>query len=78
MSLALSDRERELLAILEGKDDVLIPVIYFKMGGPNGKTVVYQQRWLGGYISRLNKALEGSSLRVEPGALKRSYRLATT
>lgn len=69
-------QQQALLDRLLGRGDVPIPDLYGTLREPRGdETVQYQQRWLGPYIHSLNKNLAERGLRVEPGALKNTYRL---
>ena len=72
----LSPREQQLYDLLFGRGDVPIKELYEAMGGPPNPKWRYIQRWLGPYITLLNRRLEG--MKVEPGALKQTYRLVRT
>lgn len=67
----LSPREQQLYDLLFGRGDVPISELYEAMGGPEHKR--YPQQWIGRYIVLLNRRLD--SMKVEPGALKQTYRL---
>lgn len=74
----LAPRQKQLYDLLLGRGDVLIPELFIAMDGPDhlSVTTASQQRWLSPYIANLNSRLEG--LKVEPGALKNTYRLVAT
>jgi hypothetical protein len=77
MSTDLPKRQKDLHDLLLGRGDVPIPQLFEDMR--TADTPDYdlkgQQRWLGAYISALNKSLAERGLRVEPGALRNTYRL---
>lgn len=74
----LPRRQKQLYDLLLGRGDVLIPELFIAMDGPEhlSVTTASQQRWLSPYIGNLNARLEG--FRVEPGALKNTYRLVAS
>lgn len=75
----LPRRQQQLFDLLLGRGDVPIDHLYWSMqGNPvrNGDLLVADmQRWLGPYITALNRNLVDRKMRVEPGALKNTYRL---
>lgn len=78
----LPKRQQQLHDLLLGRGDVLIVDLYAAMFETNPmkrgtRTVAEKQRHLGPYITTLNRSLDvlGRKLRVEPGALKNTYRL---
>lgn len=73
---ALPGRQQQLHDLLFGKGDVLVTDLHASMfpdAAPRRTTDM--QRWLGPYITALNRNLVCRRLRVEPGDLKNSYRL---
>lgn len=81
--MKLARRQQELYDLLLSRGDVAIDTLYDCMGGPEGRSTLtrgrsYAQAWLGGYVTRLNRKLAGHDLKVEPGDLKRTYRLVST
>lgn len=76
----LPRRQKQLYDLLLGRGDVLIEDIYASMFSvpPPIDTMQMQQRWLGPYVAALNKKLANDGLRVEPGALKNTYRLVAS
>ena len=78
MSTELPRRQKQLRDLLLGRGDVSIPDLFEAMkldDTPDYSDVTGQQRWLSNYITALNRSLVDEGLRVEPGALKNSYRL---
>lgn len=75
MNQDLPRRQQQLHDLLFGKGDVPIGALYDAMADRLSCDTQDQQRWLGPYISNLNKNLAERGLRVEPGALKNTYRL---
>lgn len=80
MIIELPRRQRELFNLLLGKGDVLISQMYEHMfyqnkGATEDRPVADLQRRLSPYISLLNKSLVAHNMKVEPGALKNTYRL---
>lgn len=84
MSSRLPKRQQQLYERLIGRGDVSIPDLFYTIatlraqGLPAAFKVQYQQRYLGPYIAALNRNLVADRLRVEPGALKNTYRLVST
>lgn len=88
--LKLSPRMADLYRLLLGKGDVPVVELYASMmpgmkpdvarrkGRERVHGTLYAQVWIGTYISRLNKRLATQGLRVEPGQIKRTYRLVST
>lgn len=89
----LPRRQKQLYDLLLGRGDVLIMDLYHEMHSTRrprnaeGMTAVLvsdhedvaaQQRWLTPYIALLNERLVDHGLRVEPGALKNTYRLVAS
>lgn len=77
----LPARQRRLRDLLIGKGDVPITDLFQAMRAPSTPaydSVTEQMRWLGPYVTNLNKNLAAERLRVEPGALKSTYRLVAT
>lgn len=76
MSSELPARQQQLHDLLFGRGDVPIADIYAAMcNQPVDETVQYKQRWVAAYVTALNRNLAGRNLKVEPGALKNTYRL---
>jgi len=83
--LDLSPRLDQLYRFLLGKGDVPVVDLYASMmpglkdarerGERRFGGTLYAQAWIGAYIARLNKRLAAHGLRVEPGLVKRTYRL---
>lgn len=74
--IELPRRQKQLHDLLLGRGDVFIEDLYREMEGPaRFDTNQRKQRWLSPYIAMLNQKLVDQGLRVEPGALKCSYRL---
>lgn len=74
----LPRRQKELYDRLLGRGDVFIVDLYEFMRDPDGEeSMQFMQRWLSPYIVALNRSLsdQGENLKVEPGALKNTYRL---
>lgn len=74
----LPRRQKQLYDLLLGRGDVLISQLYEHMTyqqDVSERTVADMQRRLSPYISLLNRSLAGEGLKVEPGALKNTYRL---
>jgi hypothetical protein len=74
----LPDRQKRLRDLLLGKGDVPITDLFTAMRTettPEYDSAPAQQRWLSPYITNLNRNLACEGLRVEPGALKSTYRL---
>lgn len=79
--LKLTVSERMLFDLFDRHgEDVPIDVLYVGMSGPPDRAdeTTYPQKWLGGYITRLNRRLAAVNMKIEPGALKRTYRLVST
>jgi hypothetical protein len=74
--MKLSPRQQQLYDLLFGRGDVPIKELYEGMGGPEHNGAYTEQEWLGPYITLLNRRLDG--MKVEPGALKQTYRLVRT
>ena len=74
----LSRRQRELYKLLDCNGDVAIDLLYLAMRGQAAADPSYAQRWLGSYVSGLNRKLCGHGFRVAPGQLKRTYALVQT
>lgn len=78
--MKLPRRQQQLHDLLLGRGDVPIVDLYTKIRGTGpvdyfGNQMSYMQRYLGPYITALNRSLAEEHLRVEPGALKNTYRL---
>lgn len=79
----LPRRQQQLYDRLFGRGDVAIDQLFYSIatvkaqGTPLSLKTQYQQRYLGPYIAALNRNLAGERLRVEPGALKNTYRLVS-
>ena len=72
----LPRRQKELYDLLLGRGDVPIEDLHNTVrNSADVFSVQAMQMWLGPYISNLNKSLEPHGLKVEPGALKQTYRL---
>lgn len=77
----LPKRQQQLFDQLLGRGDVPIDRLFYTIatlraqGVPAALKTQYQQRYLGPYITALNRNLAERNLHVEPGALKNSYRL---
>ena len=73
----LPRRQKQLYALLLGRGDVMIETLYAAITDRaiDGRAMADMQRWLGPYITNLNRNLVDHGLRVEPGALKNTYRL---
>lgn len=73
----LPRRQQQLYDLLLGRGDVLIAALYVAMDGPESMSAVTrtQQQWLSPYVTALNASLADHKLKVEPGALKNTYRL---
>lgn len=77
--ISLPRRQRELYDLLLGRGDVPIEELHNVLrNSPPVFSVQAMQRWLGPYIANLNRSLEPHGLRVEPGALKQTYRLVVS
>ena len=66
-----------LYLLLEPGEDVHIVNIYQRVVGKEINDTRYAQQTLGAYITKLNRRLKGIKQRVEPGALKQTYRLVS-
>lgn len=77
MTLDLPRRQQQLHDLLLGRGDVPIPDLYTGMTerAADPDAMSDMQRWLGPYITALNRNLADRRLRVEPGAMKATYRL---
>jgi hypothetical protein len=81
MSARLPKRQQQLYDRLLGRGDVPIDQLFFTIATLHAQqseqafNTAYQQRWLGPYLTALNRNLAGQKLKVEPGALKGTYRL---
>lgn len=77
MKNKLPRRQQQLHDLLLGRGDVFVDQLFSNMThrDVNGRAVADMQRWLGPYITALNRSLADRKLRVEPGALKNTYRL---
>jgi len=76
--IELPRRQRQLYELLFGKGDVSISQLYVAMRGftgDGGIAVAFMQRHLSPYITLLNRSLAAHGMKVEPGALKNTYRL---
>lgn len=79
----LPKRQQQLYDLLLGRGDVTIERLFgaistpHSQGHPSAGTTRFQQHYLGPYISALNRRLAVTGLRVEPGALKNTYRLVS-
>lgn len=74
--LKLPKRAFQLYDLLAGNGDVDIDALFAAMGGPAPSDPQYRQRWLGAYITDLNRRIAPHGQRVIPGQLKRTYCLA--
>jgi hypothetical protein len=74
MSNDLPRQQQTLHDLLLGRGDVPIATLYGALFS-EPRPAAQQQMWLGPYITRLNRRLAKAKLRVEPGALKGTYRL---
>lgn len=81
MPSSLSRRQQQLYDRLLGRGDVPISDLFFAIatlhaqGSEQSFNTAFQQRWISPYIVALNRKLADQNLRVEPGALKGTYRL---
>ena len=75
----LPRRQKQLYDLLLGRGDVLIVDLFTAMKLHHYHTdaplISDMQRWISPYVSNLNKNLADHGLKVEPGALKNTYRL---
>lgn len=72
----LPARQQLLHDLLFGKGDVLMDELVSAMrDGDLADFACTPQQWLSPYIGALNRNLVGRKLKVEPGALKGSYRM---
>jgi len=73
----LPPRQRALFGSLKGCGDVHIDVLFAAVDGPAQRyvTPTMRRRWIGSYLTRLNRRLAGHGLAVQPGEMKRTYRL---
>lgn len=75
----LPRRQKQLYDLLLGRGDVPIVDLYADLNSIKvtdvASTTQHMQRWLGPYITALNRNLADARLHVEPGALKNTYRL---
>jgi hypothetical protein len=77
----LPRRQKQLYDLLLGRGDVSIADIFLALTerfATLGETTQSMQRRVTPYISALNKNLVDHGLKVEPGALKNTYRLVAT
>lgn len=76
----LPRRQKQLYDLLLGRGDVLIDDLMTGVWGTAQfqRTTQTQQRYLGPYITALNRNLCEHGLKVEPGALKNTYRLVAS
>lgn len=72
-----STQQRALLDTLRDKGDVAIDDLFAVIDGPGERYRSSRQRqqWLGSYLIRLNRRLRKHKLKVQPGQMKRTYRL---
>lgn len=81
MSSSLPKRQQQLYDRLLGRGDVPIEQLFYAIatlhaqGSEQAFSTAYQQRWLGPYLAALNRNLADRRMKVEPGALKGTYRL---
>jgi hypothetical protein len=73
----LPRRQQQLYDLLFGRGDVPISDLYAAITKPDCDNRRDMQQWLGSYITRMNRRLRSHGLKVEPGALKGTYRLVT-
>lgn len=73
--LQLPRREQDLYDLLAGKGDVAIIALYIAMGGPEFADPTYPQKWLGPYITRLNRRVKNLRMKVKPGVARETYQL---
>lgn len=76
--ITLPRRQQQLHDLLLGRGDVPIQALYETMRETDAvedPSIAQMQRWLSPYISALNKKITCRGLRVEPGAVKSTYRL---
>lgn len=84
MTSSLPRRQQQLYDLLLGRGDVPIERLFLSIatlhsqGHPGAFKTQFQQRYLGPYITALNRRLADQQMRVEPGAMKNTYRLVTT
>jgi len=71
----LPKRQQQLHDLLLGRGDVQIAALYAGMAERPSDSVSDMQRWLGPYITALNRNLVERRLCVEPGTVKNTYRL---
>lgn len=72
----LPPRQRAIFERLRGAGDVSVCDLFDAIEGPDRyRSNRQQQRWLGSYLTRLNRRLRDHGLVVQPGDLKRTYRL---
>jgi len=77
--MTLGPQQQKLHDLLFGKGDVLIEDLYRALRGePDGLSSAAMQRRISPYIVALNHKLAPAKMRVEPGALKQTYRLVIT
>lgn len=77
----LPRRQKELYDRLFGRGDVLIVDLYEFMRDPRpdcSESIQDMQRYITPYIAMLNKNLADHGMKVEPGALKNTYRLVAS
>lgn len=76
----LSRHQKVLYGLLLGRGDVSIDLLHHALSGVRRSplSTSAKQRWLGPYIQRLNRRLSHEGMKVEPGALKGTYRLVAT
>jgi dihydroxyacetone kinase len=75
----LPRRQKQIYTLMMGRGDVPITDIYELLTDIDtalrNVKIQTQQRYLGPYITALNRNLEVHGLRCEPGALKNTYRI---
>lgn len=72
-----SRHQRALFEALRSNGDVSIDILFQAIDGPGERyvTPTERRRWIGSYITRLNRRLAPHRLTIKPGDLKRTYRL---
>ena len=74
--VALTPKQRALFDVVRGAGDVSIDALFKAIEGPGHlRSTRQKQRWLGSYLTRLNRRLAPHRMAVRPGDLKRTYRL---
>jgi hypothetical protein len=75
-NIRLPTKQKAIFEALRGAGDVPFDVLFQAIDGPEHyRSNRQQQRWLGSYLTRLNRSLRDHGMVVQPGDLKRTYRL---